>query len=287
MSDLVQNILQQTDPNFDPFAQADPLGGRPTPIIPTEPGTPASITPAAPVKNTYTLGDTTFEYESPEDLAAQITEFHNRRIEAELLTPSGEEPIIGLSDTPTALPEPTTDQLAATMLLFQSNPIEAIKRLNEYAYGMPFNEIQQQQVAAKEVRDYIYGDWVGQDFKARHVRMDEEGYQIGGDYYPCPENASKLRKFLEVKGLEPSPQNYDYALAQLNAINALVPIPEVEYEEDNTQQASTGLSDRDSYYPDERRQGKLSAKDIERLARQVPMGELRNAIREGRLVNAE
>lgn len=279
MSEL-NKILGQ-EGTVDPFAD-DILGGKPTPAMPTV----QSEAPAQPQvrSKTYDFGQgaVTFEYEDEDDLAAQITQYHNQRIESAIFEPQTNEAIIGLSEEPLPLPAPTEDQLRATMLLFQSNPVEAIKRLNEYAYGMPFEQIQAQHAASKEVRDYIYGDWVGQDFKARHVRYDEEGYQIGGDYYPCPENASKLRKFLEVKHLEPSPQNYDYALAQLNAINALIPIPEVEYEQE--QIASTGLSDRDSYYPDERRQGQLTAKEIERAARQVPIETLRTAIREGRLV---
>lgn len=278
MSDVSKVLGEAT---ADPFAD-DILGGRPTTVLPPA-GTEAPVEPEVKTK-TYNFGqgDVTFEYADEDDLAAQITQYHNQRIESALFEPQTDEPVLDMSQEPTPLPAPTEDQLRATMLLFQSNPVEAIKRLNEYAYGMPFDQIQSQQHAAKEVRDYIYGDWVGQDFKARHVRYDEEGYQIGGDYYPCPENAAKLRKFLEVKGLEPSPQNYDYALAQLNAINALIPVPEVEYEQE--QVASTGLSDRDSYYPDERGQGKLTAKDIERAARQVPIETLRTAIREGRLV---
>lgn len=284
------------DPTYDPWAGDSILGtGQPSPapiagnegVVPVPPtGQPELIS------KTYDFGEgpVTFEATDVDDLMSQVTIYQNQRFEKTLFDEDSAKqfnPDIEPNYYEPA-PEPSADQISAAWLLFERNPLEGLKKFNEYLYGESWESHQQRIHNATELRNYIYGGAVGDDFVNRHVQLDEQGYIIGGDYWPTPENSFKIRRYMEVKRLDPTPENYDHALAKLNSIHALAPMPEIEqeeFEEEAPRKVSSGLSGRDSSYASKGQNQQLTAEEIKRRAMTAPIEELERAIRENRLVN--
>lgn len=184
------------------------------------------------------------------------------------------------------LPPPTADQLAQIMLEFPRDPVSAHKKLAEIAEGKPWAQIQEERATAQHVRQYIYGQYISNNFISRHVKFDEEGYVIGGDFYPCPENARAIRLHMEAKGYPETPANMDLAFSELKAMNRIKDWPPGYFDEPEEEQetpVATGLSGRDSsYVPGS---GALSVEDIKRKAMEVPIEELEKAIKSGRILS--
>lgn len=251
------------------FSSGEGLGGIETADVA---GLPAEPVKTQKFKKTVDFGDGPLDLEAdtPEDLIDMVLAAKEDYIEQHLYDNADQQ--IGELPPPrqyNPVNPPTNDELAAAIRGFATNPLETHRKLTEWSTGMAYEEFMDSVQAAREVKTRIYGDMVGRDFVIRHQN----------DYFPCPENATKIMRHLQAKGMPPTPQNYDHAFAQLNAIHALKPFPEDEEVQGRASvsgQASTALSGDNSSYPS--KEGKPDLEEYERKLWQMPYDQLRKVV---------
>lgn len=245
MSDLDNNEPQQAADDFYTSRMDDDFTIRIPNAEPEQPATPQLLTKELDFGD----GPIVVEAETAEELADKVITvsreyFDNLRQNQQVAQPAVESQFRRYEP----VPELTIEEEAALALQLNQNPRKAVKRFIEAELGMSFDEFRDNVQKAHEVSMRVYGNDIGADFVRRHTRFDREGYIVGGDYYPCPENAELIRQYVSAMNLDrpPTPQDFDYAFNNLRLQNRLIPIPEPEENEqvplNNT--ASTGLSSR-------------------------------------------
>lgn len=210
----------------------------------------------------------TFEGKDAEEVMDKILAAKDEFYRAQAFTPQYQpeedfEPVVV-----DQMPAATADDLASIMLQMQTDPVGAQRRLNEFAFGRPFDQILQGLDTAQNVHNLIYLEKAETDFVMRHK----------ADFYPCPENRDNMYKFLEAKGLEPSPQNFDYALSNLKSLNVLKTAPVADPKRDEVKNAPTALSARESTYVPQMTAGQ-SDEEIIKRARTMPLDQLEAELR--------
>lgn len=198
------------------------------------PGTPQE--PQVITKEFEIGGQTVkFEGKSIEEVYDTAWKAQNEFMRQTIMEPSTEDTLPPLPEHKEVAP-PTDDELTAAMLNFDTDPFNTLNKLDEWRYGVPFEQLKQDIQLARDLRDSLYIDKVETAFVNKNK-----------DFYVCPENADMIYKYLDSRNMQPTLANYDSAFNSLKAINALKKAPVTAQEAKET--VSTAMSGDHSSAP--------------------------------------
>jgi hypothetical protein len=179
------------------------------------------------------------------------------------------------------VPEPTADDLSAMILNFRNDPVGVVRQALEYNLGMPLDYAKEGLQKAWQTDERIYGNEVAANFMQRHLKHDEFGNLIDGDYFPCPENAQVLQKHREARGLPLTVESLEIAFAELKAANLLKPIPEGLFgdgDEEVTKPSPSALSGTGSSRDPRSRSAGMTDQELRKKLESMPFEELKKTV---------
>lgn len=195
-----------------------------------------------------------------DNVAAAQNEAWNRYMQEQAQN-VGVQQAPAVDDSP-EIPQLSAEEEAAIGLEFGKMPAKNLRRLMESELGFSLDKLKHGVIVAEQLQRDRYETQISQEFCMRHA----------DDYYPCQENAQAIVSYLTQNGLEASPQNLEYAYANLYRAGALYDFP--QNEGDNA--APTGMDVRGGY--DSGSASGLSAEEIERQAYSMPIDDLKKSL---------
>lgn len=161
------------------------------------------------------------------------------------------------------IPELSAEEEQIMALNWTANPSGHIKRVIEANLGIPFEQFKKEFRDLQDFKTTIYLNKIGAEFADRHSQ----------DYYPSQDNARRLVSFLQRTGRDFTPENYEFAFANLrNELTAPPEYGDADGSMSTALSASYGNASYDSYGEG------MSVDDLAKKYEAMPLAELEKLI---------
>lgn len=140
------------------------------------------------------------------------------------------------------IPDMTEDDLTALTLLAQKDPVGFLTEGMQKVLGMPIERFWEIDEQLSRMERMAYGDAISARFVNKHLKLDEYGDVVGGDYYPHPDNLKKMVQYMDNQGLDFTYENLEKSFKDIKQYLKPIPSHLLASEDEAVKTAPTALS---------------------------------------------